>query len=95
MLRYRLYLGHEWHNGCRIPDALFENFMQWVDEKLSAYTTYDAEGVWQREHEQTTILEAVLNDTTDLAYQVAREYKDMFDQEAVLLTKEPVTAELI
>lgn len=74
-------------DGGYVTDDDFNKFLHIVDTIVDGYTVQDAQGVWLGEHEDTKIM--TICTTKDKAIEVARLYKQAFDQQAVAIVVLP------
>ena len=78
---YQLFFGRNIPNGGRVTDRLFESFLNTVDGIVDGYTVMDADGVWKGEHEDCKVMYVCCE--PDKCYEIARLYRNTFNQEAV------------
>jgi hypothetical protein len=86
--QYDLYLGHNHpqYPGNPITSREILRFIR-GQTLLSCYTLIKAQGAWDNEIEDTTILRIIeAEDYAPVAREIARNYKHAFSQQAVLLT---------
>lgn len=97
MSRFRIYCGLITKDGCNVSDGDLHNFLaNTVAPAFPGFTTYRAHGYWKQTQEPTVILETI--DTADRRADVdkiAKDYARAFNQEAVLVTQETVSSDLI
>ena len=73
-----------------------EKIWEVVKEYFTSYTLYNAQGVWLGEIEHSYVLEILGNRAELLTAQgLAVHLRDFFEQQAVLLTAQDITWELI
>lgn len=62
-------------------------------------TTIDAVGLWKGYNQERTVIIEIITDRPDVDYiklsEVAGRYKELAQQETVLITRQPIQAELI
>lgn len=88
MFTYQLFLGRNIPTGGYVDEYDLAKFLHIVDTIVDGYTIQDAEGVWKGEHEDCMIL-TVCTDDKDQVLDIARTYKQAFDQEAVAIVTLP------
>lgn len=88
MFTYQLFLGRNTPTGGYVYIEDMDKFLHIVDTIVDGYTIQDAKGVWHGELEDCVIL-TVCTDDKDKVYDIARTYKQAFDQEAVAIVTLP------
>ena len=81
MNTYQLFLGRDIPGGDYVTDEGFNKFLHIVDTIVDGYTVYDAQGVWEGDHEDCKVMTVYC--TEDQALDIARTYKAAFSQIAV------------
>jgi hypothetical protein len=99
--RYRIYCGltHGLYPSTLIRDEEFNAFL--ADEvvtRFPGFTVYNTLGYWKGQPEETRVIE-VLTDDSLVAYSdvyvIANLYKELFSQEAGLVTEEAISGHLV
>ena len=97
MRQYDLYLGHNvpGANDWPVTDDELNEFLM-CEVPLEGYTLIKAQGVWNGEREDTTILRVIsYGNDLEIVRAIGRAYKTRFGQEAVYLTVTDVEGELL
>jgi hypothetical protein len=81
MATYQLFMGRDIPGGDYVTDKGFSKFLRIVDTIVDGYTVYDAQGVWEGEHEDCKVM--TVSCTEEQAMEIARTYKTDFSQLAV------------
>lgn len=81
MATFQLFMGRDIPGGDYVTDKGFSKFLRIVDTIVDGYTVYDAQGVWEGEHEDCKVM--TVSCTEDQAMEIARTYKTAFSQLAV------------
>ena len=94
----RVYCGRTRRGGEPVTEREFTEFLtDTVSKTLSAFTVVAANGYWQSESEESSVIEWV--DSTDEGEaevaRIAIAYKHRFNQDAVLVTASELEASLI
>jgi hypothetical protein len=84
---YQLFMGRNIPGGDYVTDEGFNKFLHIVDTIVDGYTVYDAQGVWEGEHEDCKVM--TVSCTDEQVNQIARTYKQAFSQLAVGLVQLP------
>ena len=94
--QYDLYLGHNVPeaNDWPVTDDELDEFLL-CEVPLEGYTLIKAQGSWNGEREETTILRIIGADLGNTVRGIGRAYKARFGQEAVYLTVTDVEGELL
>jgi hypothetical protein len=74
-------MGRDIPGGDYVTDKGFSKFLRIVDTIVDGYTVYDAQGVWEGEHEDCKVM--TVSCTEEQAMEIARTYKTAFSQLAV------------
>lgn len=82
MATYQLFMGRNVPNGDYVTDIEWAKFLHIVDTIVDGYTVQDADGVWLGEHEDCKVM-TISTDNADNVYEIARTYKNAFNQLAV------------
>jgi hypothetical protein len=86
-----------------VTDQAFSYFLQFnVDTRLEAYTVFDADGVWQQNHEPCKVMEILCSANSPEMVALEAKIKDIvyiynkdFDQECVMVTRDTVQTAFI
>jgi hypothetical protein len=82
MNTYQLFLGRDIPNtDTMVGMSQWRKFLRIVDTIVDGYTWYQANGVWKGETEECFVMTVCCNE--DAARDIARTYKNAFNQEAV------------
>lgn len=81
MNTYQLFMGRDIPSGGYVDDDEFAKFLHIVDTLVDGYTVADADGVWLGDHEDCKVM--TVSCDQDKAYEIARTYRNAFDQQAV------------
>lgn len=85
--KHKLYIGLNQKTGEPVPEEWKDRFLTFVSKKLEAFTVLTGQGYWQGAPEPSLILEYIDDkDKSNLLKGIALVAKEMFNQEAVLLT---------
>lgn len=98
--RIRFYVGHHVngaHPGQDVIDKRVQDAMNYLSSRAGGVTKFDAKGAWNGLHEPSTVFEVVLLDEPNAHLGVsgfaafwATTLREVFDQDSVLYTVEPV-----
>jgi Protein of unknown function (DUF3574) len=98
MPEFKIYCGRHRSTGRAVSDAELRAFItQAVESRFESFTVQHVEGHWRATSEPSIIIGIVgrSRGTRASIAAVAREYKNRFNQEAVLVVRNEVTSTLI
>jgi len=94
MNTYQLFMGRNVPGGGYVDDFKFNKFLHIVDTIVDGYTVQNVQGVWKGEHENTKLM-TICTDDVEAVYEIARTYKNAFNQDSVAVQVLPTTMEFV
>ncbi len=96
MKQFRIYLGRT-QGDKLISQPNVEKFIRnYIDPVFDAFTVIDAQGRWKGKGEPSVVIEVITDETQRPSIDaVAAQYALLFNQDAVLVTSQDVTFDLV
>jgi hypothetical protein len=82
MNTYQLFFGRNIPSGGTVTDSDFTKFLYYCNTVVDGYTVQDVSGVWKGEKEDTKLM-TICTDNREGVYEIARAYRDAFNQDSV------------
>ncbi len=96
---FRMYFGRNIGDDSRVTLPAVESFLQThIAPVFSGFTVYDGIGYWEGKPEDCFIVEIIHESNAASQCSIAKiceAYKEQFDQESVLVTRQPVDMEFV
>lgn len=94
----KLYFGMNIGRNGKVSETEWKRYLEAIDELWQGYTVTEGYGMWQGQQEQCKIVEKVGDEGSNVvneARTLGTLYKDLYYQDAVMMTVQTVDVEFI